>query len=490
MRHLVWVSALLVTVVSAAAAPSAAVRARPDVAERPRLSGWGVDWGPFYSRYEDSRGATRTRLAGPVWETRREGTNSLVAIRPFFTRQQQGSGWEFHDLIWPLGTGSRIGHNSDWRFLIAFYNDFDRFNPKGAYRFMILPFYFQGRNREGRPFVAVVPFGGRICDFVFHDRIDFVLFPVWSKLYSRGVETENWFFPFYAYTEHPMEKRRRYFPFYGYRQIKDTYRKTMILWPFWYEAWWSYPRATGTAYMLFPFYGRVKLSGESTHHILFPFFRFTHSSKLDCIRCPWPFVQIEKGARNRRYYWPVYGWKELKGRYYRFVAWPIYHEFHLDRGHHEVRSWQVLPFLYSETERVHPRAVPEGKTPEVTARRFEVWPLASWQRNGTDRQFRMPDIWPGQDPQGFTRTWAPMFTLLDFEAHGENSDFELLWGLYRHQERGEKASRTSLFPLVEWARDDREGGASTRSWSVLKGLIGRERRNGESRMRLLYFIRW
>ena len=114
-----------------------------------------------------------------------------------------------------------------------------------------------------------------------------------------------------------------------------------------------------------------------------------------------------------------------------------------------------------------------------------LWPLYSYRREGDESRFRTLELWPFSPSAAVERNWAPLWTLWSHTRLGEASDTEVLWGLYRDTRRPGAAHRVSLFPLFETAGDP---AAEARSWSVLKGLVGRERVGSQVRWRLLYFM--
>ena len=444
------------------------------------------DWGPLYSRMTDIEGHDRLRILGPLWE-RRTGPDSrqtLHAFRPIYARERDAAGWIHHDLLYPLGTGSTLGHDTEWRVLVGWYQDYDIRDPESAWRLMILPFYFQGRSKEGEDYFAIFPFGGRIDDLLFRDRIDFALFPLWMRSEFRGIETVNWLFPVFARTDDPRLRQLRIFPFYGKIQRRDYYRKRFVMWPFWTDAVWSYPRSYGSGFVLFPLYGQIKLSDQSSWMVIPPFFRHTRGARLEGGYYPWPFIQIENGQRRKFYIWPLYGHRHQSGMSYRFLLWPLVHQYRMDRGDRSLDTYKILPFVF--TEREHIRYPDSGAGAPPPARRVELWPLGAWDRpsSGPER-LRIPDLWPGRNMEPIDRSWAPWWTLYRMDRHAGDVDCEALWGLYRHRRRGPEARHLSLFPLFERTRDNRAGKSHV-SWSMLKGLIARHEEDGDARYRVLY----
>lgn len=444
------------------------------------------DWGPFYSRTEGPDGSMRVRALGPVWERRSRADTpaALIAARPFYAREVMADRWILEDWLWPVGRASRLDRDYTWRVLSGYYHDTDTSLPLGSYHFCILPFYFQGRNSSGEPYMALFPLGGRIDEFLLRERIDFILFPLWARTKIHDLRTLHLLYPVYSKTDHHNVQCRRFWPFYGYLRHSGRYSKTFIAWPFWNRIEWEYPRSRGYGYILLPFYGRQNLTTESTRMFLPPLFRVTQGMQMNRVHCPWPFLQYERGRVNRLYLWPVWGYRNEPGRRYDFALWPLFSRIAQDRGSTMLYAHRFHPFIYHDV--IEHRGPGDREGPPA-ARRFECWPIASWDRVDDAREFRMPDLWPGRDPVPVARSWAPLWSIVHFRAQGDRSDFELLWGLVRRQVCGDVAARTSLFPIVEWSRDQ-NAGVTAHSWSVLKGLVGYERKGDEGRVRLLYFI--
>lgn len=468
-----------------AMASGCASMAKRGGAAEARPCGVHTDWGPIYSRMTDLEGHDRQQVLGPIFERSIGPTNqTLHAVRPFYARQREASGWVHHDLLYPLGTGSTLGHDTEWRVLVGWYQDFDTSDPESAWRLMVLPIYFQGRTRDGDNYFAVFPIGGCIGDLFFRDRIDFVLFPLWMRSEVRGIETVNWLFPIIARTDDPRLRQLRIFPFYGKIQRRDYYRKRFVMWPIWTDAVWTYRYSAGRGFVFFPFYGRLRLSDQSAWMVFPPFFRHSSSAQMSSGFYPWPFVQVEHGQREKFYLWPLFGYRNQAGFSYRFLLWPLINQTRTDRGDRELRTFRAIPFIYSESERIrYPN--PASKAPPP-ARRFEFWPLAAWDQPSTGpERLRIPDLWPGRNMPAIDRSWAPWWTLYRRDRMGPDADSEALWGFYRHSRRGDAASHLSLFPLFEQTRDARAG-KSYAYWSILKGLLSREEEDGQARYRVLY----
>jgi len=216
-----------------------------------------------------------------------------------------------------------------------------------------------------------------------------------------------------------------------------------------------------------------------------PLFRFSKGERMDYSYALWPVYQRSRGQIERLYFWPLWGRRSMAGIRSSFFLWPIFHTERVDRGATVRRTFRALPFVYSH---VDSRREPGGQAPRAVMRHQRLWPLFSCRQERDALRFRMLDLWPLWKAGPVERNWAPFWTLFTWTKVGQNADTEVLWGLARDRIRGAERRTFSLFPIWEWRRDDREGGA--REWNVLKGLFGRRRDERGVSYRALYFIRW
>ena len=110
----------------------------------------------------------------------------------------------------------------------------------------------------------------------------------------------------------------------------------------------------------------------------------------------------------------------------------------------------------------------------------------SYMQEGGNKRFRVLELWPLRNTGPVEREYAPIWTLYTHTLMGDSYDDELLWGLYRCRKRGADYRSVSLFPVVSWTRDDRDG--NRREWSVLKGLLGYKRDGTQKSVRVLYLL--
>lgn len=437
------------------------------------------DAGFLATRYSDANGDQRVKAVGPFFEMAQSPQGwRLVAARPFYSEvERPESQQERRDYLWPLGSWGKTGPEEVSRYLIFFSFKHGEEKPDRRYRFWLLPFYFQGRGASGETYRAVFPFGGTIRDFIGRDEISFVLFPIHSTSKLNTLETSNWLWPLISKTTGEKVERQRVFPFYGISTREGQYKKRFVMWPIWNDVEYFYPGSSGKGFVLFPIAGHMKLEDQESWWALPPFFRYKTGDRGTYLLAPWPFIQRETGETEKLYIWPLWGHRESHGKESTFYLWPIIWNQTATRGREGEHRFMVVPFYYQLTR---------GVTNEPPHQReVKFWPLFSYRRVGEDSKFHTLELWPLGDSGAVERNWAPFWTIYSSARHEDSVDRELLWGLHRDQKRGKESRFWSLFPLWDWRRD-----ADHRSWSVLKGLLGRERFGTNTEWRVLFFLKF
>ncbi len=433
------------------------------------------DYGLFFQETEFNDTERKT-AAGPFFESVYREDAHTESFRPFF------SYWENEEreakqleVVWPLYEKWKFDEESNWRALLIFSGKkFDDQDPESKYRFWLMPIYFQGRNNAGDDYLAVFPLGGKLHNFLGRDEIKFALFPLWANSNIGEQKTTSVLWPIYSRTKGPRDDRHRVFPFYGYSERKDQWRKEFIMWPFWNEAEY-FGKRDGSAWMFFPFYGRGEVNNEKTTYYLPPLFRFSESPTQTIKHIPWPFFQFAEGEMDKAYFWPIYGTKTRDHDHQKFVIWPIgrYRETQMPEG--EMRRWNVVPIWSADSL--------TNDDGEEISEYWKLWPIMSYRRVGEQSRFRMFELSPIKNVAPIERNWQPFLTVFDSYKDSEKSKYEFLWGTLRRY-KGEDFSYFSAFPFYEKQREK-----ESKSWSILKGLIGRETDGENSRWQFLYFFK-
>ena len=97
-------------------------------------------------------------------------------------------------------------------------------------------------------------FGGTVRDFLWKDRISFVLWPIWMESDVNDLHTTDILWPIYSrgLSDDGKWDKLRVFPFYSRIENKRQFVKKSVMWPFWNQAEYTHPKANGKAWVLFP----------------------------------------------------------------------------------------------------------------------------------------------------------------------------------------------------------------------------------------------
>jgi len=444
------------------------------------------DFGCLASSGEDLHGREGVRGFGPLVEWAGQGdTPAMRAVRPFFTIENDARiGREDTDILWPLAHIRHWAHETEWRFLTAFYSGPRSGGPDSEYRLLILPVFAEGRDKFGEEYGALFPLGGQINNWFGRDRVEFVLFPLYWHSELNDLRTDHWLWPFISRTTGDNLYRFRVFPFYGRSSKKGEGENRFILWPFWTSARIDRPKEHGGGFVLFPVYGHTKTEKQETSMFIPPFFRHTKGVAGTESVYLWPFIQTGTTKKQDKcYVWPLYGRRTTPEENSRFWIWPFVWQRHETRPPADIRRFRVFPFFYTESQR-------PLKTPtNVVDRYVSVWPLMSYERTKTDaKRVRVVDLWPFRDTAPIERNLSPLWTLYKYERTARGRGNELLWGTVRWDSLTNGTVSGSVFPLASWSHDRLAD--THRDWDFLKGMLGYRRDESGKTWKALYFIRW
>ncbi|HEY5652790.1 MAG TPA: hypothetical protein VIR63_00260 [Pontiella sp.] len=385
---------------------------------------------------------------------------SFYAWRPFYSSTVEGERWR-KDWLWPLYTQKGFKDETYGRFLtLGFSSDFSPETHR--HRAWLFPFFFKGTSAQDEDYLAIFPLGGKLYEFLGRDRVSFVLFPVYGTSQINEVKTTSVLWPILSRSKGDKIDRFRVWPFYGYSNLHGEFEKRFVLWPFYNSVEYTNERNPGGGFILFPFYGQVKTEQAHNYWVLPPFFRFVDSEPQRIINAPWPFVQIAEGDVSKRYFWPVYGKKEVGTKESQFALWPILWESKNEcSGFNQYRRYAV-PFFYYHSD-VATEATEDYKVGDELSRYWKLWPLMSWERNTDGSRFRALELWPLRNTVGIERNWAPWWTFYKRTATHDETGHHFLWGLYRQVKSEEQFE-----------------------WSLLKGIAGYKKTGDNRRYRALF----
>jgi len=441
------------------------------------------DWGPIAASWRDVDGNQRNRYLGPFIERIESPKKDTAhAFRPFYHRWHiEEDDFNRTEILWPIWVNRSRENSRYWRFLLNFGWNWDVNDPESRWRLWLLPFYFQGRDAQGESYVALFPLAGSIHEAFFWDKIDFALFPLFIRSRKNDLVANTILWPIFSKTTGPGIKRFRIFPFYAYNEKTGVGRKTSYLWPFLTTVHYTLPASSGRGWILFPLFGHLKLTNQETYWFIPPLFRYSVGEEQNRIYGPWPFFQREEGEVDKFYLFPLYGWKKHAGYNKQFFLWPLGQYETSDRDTGYKKKFHFIPFVQYFYEK--PTDIMEVES-DGEASYLKIWPLfsRSSKQSGEITRTTFLDLNPMRGGP-IERNYAAFWQIFVHSKHGDQTDTEILWGLYRSAKRGESYRYRSLFPFFNYTRNKDE-----KHFQLFKGLIGRRRVGDKKRWQLLYLF--
>lgn len=378
----------------------------------------------------------RFRL-GPFFEysATRDGA-TFWALRPFYSKVQDPAiDTRVTDVVWPLGTFHRDREQSWWRFLLAYGSDDDVACDASAWKFTLLPIWFQGRSKAGEDYWALFPIHGHLPHLALMDDIDFTLFPLYFSYEINGVERIYTPWPFYSrMTENPHLRETGVFPFWSRKaNTKHQVEHRYTFWPFWTSAVYSDERNPGSSFLLFPLYGEVNRTNETQRLVLPPFFSYARTDSAERWRLPWPFYETHEvwatattKPAMKRSYWPFYASVVGEGDRRWYAAWPLLWYSSSESKNRRAERTRFFPFYAHETVRDTDKSGREVEAEHYT----RLWPLYLRDETPERTRLRVLELNPIRHSGGIERNWAPFWTLYECTRTPDGTaQHDLLWGL-------------------------------------------------------------
>jgi len=341
---------------------------------------------------------------GPFYEQRPD--LDFRALRPIWSCERDTT-----DVLWPI----YAQHRDWWRF--CFFTHWQSYE-KGGYQFEVMPFWFNGHTERDGDYAGLFPVYGRHPHFLMMYDLDFCLWPIWTSYRmprpSRGswMTTRSVLFPLFSWRDDGAWSA---WPVYGINYQRESVHQ-YAFWPL--VTWASYrdDRDTGgegSSWMVWPLYATVNRAREAQTMIVPPFFSWAEVNGGCRIRCPYPFVEIERNSnRLRESFFPLYEHVESLqyadgtslGDVYRF-------------------GWRLVEVYPDET-----RVFPFWKRNRSHLR---VWPFYEEMKD-RDKTWRSAlAMFPITWIDSINRNWAPFWTFYQSVSNLGGTEHSLLWGLIR-----------------------------------------------------------
>ncbi len=378
--------------------------------------------------------------------------------------------------------------------LLPFYYNFLGWNEEeGRHRVWgLFPIYFGGRSDQRGSYHAVFPLGGTVKNMLGRDRIDFVLFPLYSHAQSGDHHSYTVLWPFINWRRGGGRRGWRVWPIVGRSKAKGEPPHWFFLWPFF--------GGTGQAEEddraverrgVFPFYVRETGGAVTNISILGPIIGYSKNEDTGQTEyvAPWPFFRYGQGPRySRLQFWPFYGRLRDRNASQQYYMWPFFRFGQQETDRRTSHERTLFLFYRDKSERW---TAEDGS--EMTTYDNALWPFWYYRRDEKGNAYLGAlNLFGFPAPQGWGRVYSPLWDIYEYDrrTYGPPDDRQIwrrhrfLWGAVRY-ERDERKSALRVFPLFSVNR--RDGAIS--GVNLLGGLLGYSDREDRRTFRVL-FIPW
>jgi len=441
----------------------------------------------FHIQTDQENQSRRLDAAGPFYSQSESPEEREWTFRPFFSyRENLKDQTEDLEYLYPLGRYRKTSEGKLYRF-IPFYSSFkpaqenEETNKKENVD--LFPFFW-GKDKEGKSYGGIFPFGGEFRGRFNSDEIQFVLWPLYTRFKEGETLSYSILWPIFSFTEGGNRSGFRFWPFYGEekKEGQGAYQKYFFLWPIGlYQQRHLDTEYPKTYFYLFPLYLSEQSPTEQKIIFLWPFFNYYTEKRFDYFQIdfPWPFFQYARGENTLGVrFWPIITYRKVDQREKVTFLWPLIFQ---DKYEDENRDDVLTRFLYvSKWHQVYYKK--ENRWERVT----KFWPFFRYAEDGKGLvHFYFPAVMPA-DWEGLERHYGTLFRIVEYYQDGKGKEItKFLWGLYYHQ-RQKDLRRIEISFLFTYLQEKEK-----LQVSFLKGLLGYQRQGSQRQLKLFYLpISW
>ncbi len=432
--------------------------------------GYGFAFDRFKLTMEDG---FRTEAAGPFYYSQQNDSEKIYAFPPFFSCDRDPiTDRHEHDFFYPLLTHTFYGHENRWQlFQMLSFAGGDEPDETGVRRFTIFPFYFQQRAEKPElNYTAVVPFYGHLKNRLFHDEMNFVMFPLYAETRKRDVVTDNYLYPFFhlrhgdglnGWHAWPLAGREHkaittITNGYGETNSVPGHEKSFYAWPLYLRQDNGIGSANPEKFRgSLPFYATSRSPLRDTTSFLFPFFELITDREKNYHEWqgPWPFVIFTRGeGKTTDRVWPLFSQSRNASKESDSYLWPlyIYKSTHAEPLDKYTRRFGLL--LYA-------KMVEKNTATGREKRRTDMWPLFTWKKdfNGNERLQILAPLEPAvPNNRGIENNWSPLWSLFRSEDNLKTgaASRSFFWNFYRRDSAPGQKKVSLLFGLFQYQSDE------------------------------------
>ena len=418
----------------------------------------------------------RLEAAGPFYYREEKGTQTQIAVPPFFSRTRDSDlDLEEIDFLYPVLTYDRFGSEYRWQIgqLFSFAGGQTQ-TDQATKRFTLFPIYFQQRSEKPEDnYTAFLPFYGTLKKRLSRDETHFVAFPLYVQTRKRDVVTSNYLYPLFHMRTGDGLTGWQVFPLYGTETKILTWKtnnldeavavggtkRQFYLWPLYIDEWTGLGTTNVSREQLFvPFYLSESSPLRNSKSYGWPIGLTSVDDQVGGyheIGAPWPIIVFRTGSSNSiTRVWPFININRSPGRERITYGGPVFiHNSYTA----DLVSWErnrLLYFLYSDTTETN-------RTTGSVRRLTSLLPLfsARQEHDGSTRVqvLALLDPFFGSN-KSIERNYAPLYSIWRSERNpkaGTASD-SVLWNLFRKDTSPDSRKYSLLFGLFQYQSNPRE----------------------------------
>lgn len=446
---------------------------------------------PFWNEWTDASGKNEQwQSMGPlVFGKKKPDGTEVNGVRPFFVemRNEEAQQRQFYSL-YPLWTYREDQYSAQWSILTLIRGSKYTGNGGVTRDFDAFPIiWYRDHPDPERSYAGLFPFGGTIKNRMWSDRIDWVMFPLFSRYENKGEVVYSMPWPFLRWQTGAGSKGMTMWPFFSHRYKEGVYNRKYILWPIYYDHKEKLDEPVPTHKMgVLPFYASYSSAKERSVHYPWPFYGY--SERFDPYyrenHYLWPLWLTGEGEKRHEQRWlPLYSHSLAQDPYRekRWYAWPLVRLENYEQQGLMIEKEQLLFFVFWNM-RQYRIGNPEGPVAQKT----HIWPFSSSWNSGDGReQFQLFSPFEVFFPrnEAVRELYTPLFSIYrkDIDHNTERYRHDFLFNLITWEE-DEANQRLDIGPILQ-QRSGEEGFSLT----LLHGLLGWSRQNGEGGLHLFWF---
>ena len=370
---------------------------------------------------------------GPFITYQSGKTYNAFGFRPiFYVKDDKVRDMQEFEFLYPLASQRNIDGKTMTQFLLyLFSSDVER-TPEGYFsnQFTFFPFvHYKDSTIEDERYFALFPVYGTVKKKYRKDEITFILFPIYMELRTNNDISTYFLWPFFGVHSGEHEGFRIW-PFYGRKKkAQNNSQDKFIMWPFFVDRRKDFWEGEVKTKGVWPFYLDTTYLNHRSQTYLWPFFNRTVNTRkgIERIDAPWPFVNITKGERPQKRFFPFYSKRVIEEDTNGFIMWPLYRYKNITLEDHIRRKKTVLLLILNHTTF---EPIKEGGK---EGKRIDLWPIFTYKTlEGEKTHFHFLTLFEPflKKNDRLYRSWAPFWRIVEYERYEEGVyKFSLLWKL-------------------------------------------------------------